>query len=50
MEEVAIVGVGESNVSRKCGIPVTELSFEAFQEAMSGLDLQNKKVDASIIC
>jgi acetyl-CoA C-acetyltransferase len=47
---VAIVGVGQSNFSRHCGMPVTELCFEAFQEAISGLDLQNKKVDASIIC
>jgi acetyl-CoA C-acetyltransferase len=50
MEEVAIVGVGQSNFSRKCGMPVTELCFEAFQEAMSGLDMQDKKIDASIIC
>lgn len=31
-------------------MPVTELCFEAFQEAISGLDPQNKKADASTIC
>ncbi len=49
MEDVAIIGVGQSNFARKCGMPVTELCFEAFQEAMSGLDMQGRKIDASII-
>ena len=38
MEDVAIVGVGQSVFSRKCGISIRELCFEAFKEAMDGLD------------
>ncbi len=50
MEEVAIVGVGQSNFSRKCGMSIKELCFEAFQEAMEGLDITNRDIDASILC
>jgi acetyl-CoA C-acetyltransferase len=50
MEEVAIVGVGQSNFSRKCGMSIKELSFEAFKEAMQDLDITNKEIDASIFC
>lgn len=50
MEDVAIVGVGQSHFSRKCGMTIKELSFEAFKEAMNGLDISNIDIDASIIC
>ena len=50
MEDVAIVGVGQSSFLRKCKLPVTELCFEPFQEAMTGLDISNKDIDATIVC
>lgn len=48
--EVAIVGVGQSKFSRRCGMRVPELAFEAFSEGMEGLKLVPMKIDASIIC
>ena len=50
MDDVAVVGVGQSKFSRKCGITIKELVFEAFQEAMEGLDITNSDIDASITC
>ena len=50
MEDVAIVGVGQSVFSRKCGVSIRELCFEAFQEAMEGLNITSSDIDASIIC
>jgi len=50
MEDVAIVGVGQSIFSRQCGVSIRELSFEAFKEAMEGLDITTSDIDASIIC
>jgi acetyl-CoA C-acetyltransferase len=50
MEDIAIVGVGQSNFSRRCSISIKELAFEAFKEAMDGLEIANKDIDASIIC
>jgi len=50
MEDVAIVGVGQSAFSRSCGISTRELCFEAFKEAMDGLDIANSDIDASIVC
>jgi len=50
MEDVAIVGVGQSVFSRKCGVSIRELCFDAYKEAMEGLDLTNKDIDASITC
>jgi len=50
MQDVAIVGVGQSVFSRKCGVAIRELCFEAYTEAMEGLDITNKDIDASIIC
>lgn len=50
MEEVAIVGVGQSQFSRRCGMPITELCFEAFKEAMDDLRLERSRIDASICC
>ncbi|MFC1910648.1 thiolase domain-containing protein [Chloroflexota bacterium] len=49
-KDVAIVGAGQSIFSRKCGMSIRELCFEAYREAMSGLKLTNKQIDASIIC
>ena len=50
MKEVAIIGVGQSTFSRRCGMPITELCFEAFREAMQGLALDKDEIDASICC
>ncbi|MBI2979344.1 MAG: thiolase domain-containing protein [Chloroflexi bacterium] len=50
MKGVAIVGAGQSIFSRSCGMSVRELSFEAYQEAMAGLNISRKDIDASIIC
>ena len=50
MEDVAIVGVGQTAFSRKCEVSIRELCFDAFKEAMEGLDITNKDIDASIIC
>ncbi len=50
MEDVAIVGAGQSIFSRKCGVNIRELCFDAFKEAMDGLEITNKDIDASITC
>lgn len=50
MQDVAIIGVGQSVFSRKCGVSIRELCFEAYNEAMEGLDITNKDIDASIVC
>ncbi len=50
MADVAIVGVGQSAFTRQCGISIRELCFEAFKEAMEGLDITTDEIDASIIC
>ncbi|MFC2013586.1 thiolase domain-containing protein [Chloroflexota bacterium] len=50
MDDVAIVGVGQSAFTRQCGISIRELCFEAFKEAIEGLDITNDDIDASIIC
>ncbi len=50
MAEVAIVGAGQTAFSRQCGVNIRELSFEAFKEAMDGLDITAEDIDASIIC
>jgi len=49
-EDIAIVGAGQTAFTRKCGISIRELCFEAYKEAMDGLDMTNKDIDASIIC
>jgi acetyl-CoA C-acetyltransferase len=50
MEGVAIIGVGQSVFSRKCGVSVRELCFEAFKEAMEDIDITMDDIDASIVC
>jgi len=49
MEDVAIVGVGQSVFSRGCGESIRELSFEAYKEAMEGLDITGDDIDASVV-
>lgn len=49
-KDVAIVGAGQSAFTRQCGMAVRELCFEPFKEAMEGLKLTPKQIDASIIC
>jgi acetyl-CoA C-acetyltransferase len=50
MQEVAIVGVGQSVFSRDCGVSIRELCFQAYAEAMEGLNITNRDIDASIVC
>ncbi len=50
MKEVAIIGAGQTVFSRKCGVSVRELCFEAFKEAMQNLDITADDIDASITC
>ncbi|MHC1566309.1 MAG: thiolase domain-containing protein [Candidatus Syntropharchaeia archaeon] len=50
MEDVAVVGVGQSSFTRKCGISIRELAFEAYKEAMEDANLTSGDIDASIIC
>jgi acetyl-CoA C-acetyltransferase len=50
MAEVAIVGAGQTAFSRQCGVNIRELCFEAFKEAMEGLDITSQDIDASIVC
>jgi len=50
MKDVAIIGVGQSVFSRQCGVSIRELCFEAFKEAMEGLDITNSDIDASVVC
>lgn len=49
-EDVAIIGVGQSVFARKCGVSVRELCFQAYKEAMEGLDITRDDIDASITC
>jgi acetyl-CoA C-acetyltransferase len=48
-QEVAVIGVGQTAFTRDCGVSIRELCFEAFKEAMEGLKLSPKDIDASII-
>ena len=50
MKDVAIIGAGQSAFSRKCGISIRELCFDAFKEAMEGLDIDQGAIDASVVC
>jgi acetyl-CoA C-acetyltransferase len=50
MQDVAIIGAGQTVFSRKCGISVRELCFDAFKEAMEGLDITTDDIDASMTC
>jgi len=50
MTDIAVVGAGQTVFSRQCGVSIRELCFEAFKEAMVGLDITVKDIDASVIC
>lgn len=50
MEDVAIVGAGQSAFSRSCGESIRELCFEAYKEALAGLDITGDDIDASVVC
>jgi len=50
MDDIAIIGAGQSVFSRSCGVSIRELCFDAFKEAMEGLDIAKDDIDASIIC
>jgi len=49
-KDVAIVGVGQSTFVRSCGMTTRELCYEAFAEAMEGINLKPSEINASIIC
>ena len=49
-QEVAVIGVGQTAFVRKCGISIRELCFEAYRDAVQGLNISPKDVDASLIC
>ncbi len=49
-KEVAIVGVGQSNFVRGCGMNIRELAFEAYKEALEDCGLTGEDVDALIVC
>jgi len=51
MNEVAVVGVGQTAFTGACGVSIKELCFEAFKEALEDAgNLQPKDIDSSIIC
>ncbi len=50
MADVAIVGAGQTVFTRQCGVSIRELAFDAYKEAMEGLDITSDDIDASIIC
>jgi len=50
MNEVAIVGVGQSAFVRGYEGSIRELAFEAYREAMTDTQLKPKDIGASIIC
>ena len=49
-KKAAIVGVGQTKFTRSCGVSIRELCFEAYKEAIEGLNLSTGEIDASIIC
>jgi acetyl-CoA C-acetyltransferase len=50
MEDVAIVGVGQSSFVRGYEGSIRELAFGAYREAMADARLEPADIDASIIC
>jgi len=49
--QLSIIGVGQSAFSRKGGLSVRELCFEAYREAMTDAKaLKPKDIDATIVC
>ncbi len=50
MNEVAIVGVGQSNFVRGYEGSIRELAFEAYREAITDTQLKPSDIGASIIC
>jgi len=50
MEDVAVIGVGQSVFSRSCGESIRELCFDAYKEAFEGLDITGNDIDASVVC
>jgi len=50
MEDVAVIGAGQSVFARSCGESIRELCFEAYKEALEGLDITGNDIDASVVC
>ncbi len=48
-KEVAVIGAGQTPFTRDCGMSIRELCFAAYKDAVKGLNLNPKDVDASII-
>lgn len=50
MNEIAIIGVGQTAFVRGYEGSIRELAFEAYKEAMLDAGLTSKEIDASIVC
>lgn len=50
MNDVAVVGVGQTRFTPKAGVSIKEMAFEAFQESIEDAeDLEARDIDASIV-
>ena len=50
MNDVAVVGVGQTRFTQKSGVSIKELAFEAFQESVQDAgNMQTGEIDASIV-
>jgi acetyl-CoA C-acetyltransferase len=49
-KDVAIVVVGQSPFTRRCGVSIGELCFFAYLEALGSIRLKNEDIDASVVC
>lgn len=50
MNDIAVIGAGQTVFGRKNPISIRELCFDAYREAMEGLDITKDDIDASITC
>jgi len=48
MEDVAVIGAGQSVFSRSCGESIRELCFDAYREALEDLDITGNLLSAGI--
>lgn len=51
MNDVTVIGVGQTAFTKGCGVSIKELCFEAFKEAIEDAgNLQTQDIDGSIVC
>src|SRR3989304_10162046 len=50
MSDIAVIGAGQTVFGRKNPVAIRELCFDAYKEAMEGLDITKADIDASITC